>query len=53
VAHLSIYGAEPALIEGGTFLINYEEDLKNAERRFSTWLEQVIIEGLKEWRRTL
>jgi prophage maintenance system killer protein len=53
VAHLSIYGAEPALIEGGTFLINYEEDLNSAEIRFLAWLEHVVIEGLKEWRRTL
>jgi len=53
VAYLLVEGAEPKLIEGGRFLINYEEDSKNAETRFSTWLEQVIIEGLKEWRRTL
>jgi Fic family protein len=53
VAYLLIGGAEPKLIEGGMFLINYEEDSKNAEIRFAAWLERVVIEGLKEWRRTL
>jgi len=53
VAYLSIDGSAPSLIEGGSFLINYDEDLKRAEIRFSAWLEDVVIEGLKVWRRTL
>ncbi len=53
VACLAVQGAEPALIEGGTFQINYEEDLASAQARFSTWLERVIVEGLSQWRRTL
>jgi Fic family protein len=53
VAYLVLQGAEPALIKGGTFQINYEEDFASAQTRFSTWLERVIVEGLKEWRRTL
>jgi hypothetical protein len=52
VASLWVYGAQPSLIES-PFLINYEEDEKNAEIRFSAWLEGVVIEALKEWRRTL
>src|SRR5450755_418212 len=44
-------GAEPILVEGGTFLINYEEDLAAAQIRFSAWLERVILEGLNQWRR--
>jgi hypothetical protein len=53
VAYLTLQGAEPALIKGGTFQINYEEDFANAQTRFSTWLEHVIVEGLTEWRRSL
>jgi Fic family protein len=41
------------ILEGGTFQINYEEDLASAESRFSTWLERMILEGLKKWRETL
>ncbi len=53
VACLAVQGAEPTLIEGGTFQINYEEDLASAQARFSVWLERVILEGLSQWRRTL
>jgi len=53
VPYLEVQGQEPTLIKGGTFQINYEEDLAQAQTRFSAWLEHVIIEGLKEWRRTL
>jgi Fic family protein len=53
VAYLSVQGVEPQLIEGGTFQINYEEDLVTAQARFSSWLERVIVAGLAEWRRSL
>lgn len=53
VAYLSLEGAEPVLIKDGTFQINYEEDVANAQTRFSNWLDRVIVEGLMEWRRTL
>lgn len=53
VAYLVVQGGEPALVKGGAFQINYEEDLTSAQARFSTWLERVIVEGLTEWRRTL
>ena len=55
VAFLSWQGKEPSLIpiEGGTFQINYEEDLASAQSRFSKWVEHVIVEGLNEWRRNL
>jgi len=53
VAYLSPQGADPILIKNGTFLVNYEEDLTTAQTRFSDWLEQVIIAGLTEWRRTI
>ncbi len=53
IAYLSIQGAEPIIIEGPSFQINYEEEVSKARDRFSTWLEHVIVEGLKEWRRTL
>jgi Fic family protein len=53
VAYLSIGGAEPKLIEDGTFQINYEENLVSSQARFLTWLERVIVEGLNQWRRTL
>jgi fido (protein-threonine AMPylation protein) len=41
------------LVPGGTFLINYAEDLATAQKRFEPWLERVIVEGLNAWRRTL
>jgi hypothetical protein len=53
VAYMTIAGAEPALIEGGTFQINYEEDLASATARFSAWLDRVIVHGLNMWRLTL
>jgi prophage maintenance system killer protein len=53
VAYLYLQHAERILIKDGTFLINYEEDLATAQKRFSPWLERVIVEGLNEWRRTL
>jgi hypothetical protein len=53
VAYLATPNGGAALIEGGTFQINYEEDLESAKKRFSAWLNQVIINGLNVWRRTL
>jgi Fic/DOC family len=53
VACLQIQGTEPALIEGGTFQINYEEDPASAQTRFSAWLDRVIVAGLNAWRLTL
>jgi Fic family protein len=53
VAYLTLQGAEPALIKGGTFQINYAEDFASAQARFSPWLERVIVEGLAEWRHSL
>jgi hypothetical protein len=53
VAYLSVQGSEPRLIDGGSFQINYEEDAASAQKRFSSWLEGVIVHGLKQWRRTL
>jgi Fic family protein len=53
VAYLAQQGAEPVLIKGGTFQINYAEDLDSAQTRFSAWLERVLVEGLNEWRKTL
>jgi hypothetical protein len=52
VAYFSMQGAGPTLV-GSSFQINYEEDPVHAETRFSNWLEQVLVEGLGEWRRTL
>jgi Fic family protein len=53
VAYLSSQGPEPVLFPGGTFQINYEEPLKDAQERFGAWLERAIVAGLTEWRRTL
>jgi hypothetical protein len=53
VAYLAIEGKEPDVLEGGTFQINYEEDLENAQKRFSNWLERMIVEGLNKWRESL
>jgi Fic family protein len=51
VAYLAFEGKEPLVL--GTFQINYEEETASAEKRFSPWLEGMILEGLKQWRRTL
>jgi Fic family protein len=53
VPYLITQGAEPALIDGATFQINYEEDLASATKRFSAWLDDVIVRGLNMWRLTL
>lgn len=53
VAYLSIQGAEPKLIGGGSFLINYEGDFSSAQTRFSAWLDRVVIGGLNAWRLSL
>ena len=53
VPYFTLNGAEPTLIEGGAFQINYEEDLASATKRFSTWLDRVIVDGLNKWRLTL
>jgi len=52
VAYLEVPG-DVLVLEGGTFLINYEEDPAKAQARFSTWLDRIIVEGLNEWRRVL
>jgi len=52
VAYLLIQDAEPILV-GSSFQINYAEDSSHAQARFSNWLEQVLVDGLGEWRRTL
>ena len=43
----------PISINVTPFQINYEEDLETARTRFSEWLEQFVIAGLAEWRKTL
>ena len=53
VAYLSPQGSVPVLFPDGTFQINYEESLKDAQQRFAPWLERMIVAGLTEWRRTL
>jgi Fic family protein len=53
VPYLITQGAEPNLIDGATFQINYEEDLASATTRFSAWLDEVIVKGLNMWRLTL
>ncbi|HEY3823340.1 MAG TPA: Fic family protein [Bryobacteraceae bacterium] len=53
VAYLEIPTIAGLLIEGGTFQINYEEDLETAKARFAPWLNQVIVRGLNRWRQTL
>jgi Fic family protein len=55
VAYLTRSGdpSEPVLLKEGTFQINYAEDLKVAEARFTPWLERVIVETLNYWRRLL
>lgn len=40
-------------VKGSSFQINYEEAADAAQTRFSEWLEQVIVQGLNQWRRTL
>jgi hypothetical protein len=53
VPYLITQSTEPALIDGSTFQINYEEDLASATSRFSGWLDDVIVKGLNLWRLTL
>jgi Fic family protein len=47
-------GIRHVLIGGGmTFQINYEESLESASKRFSIWLDEVIVRALNMWRLTL
>ena len=34
------------------FQINYKEPLDDAQTRFSDWLEEAILRGLKLWQET-
>ena len=53
VAYLRTDGPEPTPLDGGAFQINYEEDSAHTTKRFSDWLERIIVEGLNAWRKTL
>jgi Fic family protein len=53
VAYLRTPKSEPVMLKDGTFQVNYEEDAQHTRRRFSRWIESVIVEGLNEWRKTL
>lgn len=53
VPYLTVAGGEPSLIGDSTFQINYQEDLASATKRFSAWLDRVIVQGLNMWRVTL
>jgi len=53
VPYFVTQGAEPKLVDGMAFQINYEEDLASATARFSPWLDDVIVKGLNMWRQTL
>lgn len=51
--YLHCDAAEPIMLDGGLFQINYQEDAISAEARFRPWLERMIVQGLNEWRKTL
>jgi Fic family protein len=53
VAYLALEGKEPKALEGGTFQINYEEELASVQERFLHWWERMIVEGLNRWRESL
>ena len=53
IPYLTFYGTGPSLIEDGLFQINYEESPPSARKRFSAWLDRVIVNGLNKWRLTL
>ncbi len=53
VPYLVTEGIRHTLIGGMGFQINYEESLESATKRFSAWLDEVIVKGLNMWRRTL
>ncbi len=50
-------GIEQQVIELQTvsddlFQVNYKEDVEAAERRFGPWLEEALVMGLDQWRRS-
>jgi hypothetical protein len=53
VGYYAVADSEPVVVGGGGFQVNYVEEPYQAKARFSTWLEQAIVEGLNEWRRSL
>ncbi len=53
VAYFQTGDAPPVPVCDDIFRISYQESIADSQKRFSPWLEQVLIEGLAAWRRTL
>jgi len=53
VGYLFVNGIGPTPVEGPFFQINYEESRESAKKRFSAWLDGVVVSGLNAWRRSL
>ena len=53
VAYLTVSSGQPISLARSVFQINGQEDATNVKQRFNEWLEEMIIEGLKEWRKRL
>jgi fido (protein-threonine AMPylation protein) len=53
VAYFETEDSTPSFLDDGAFQINYAEDPKEAQARFTQWLERVIVNALNAWRRTL
>ncbi len=52
-ASFLIRGKNAIALSDDIFRISYNEDSVEAGRRFSLWLEDSLIRGLAEWRKTL
>jgi len=51
-AYLEVGAAAPVPLVEDVFRISYEEPRAEVEKRYETWLEDSLIRGLEEWRRT-
>jgi Fic family protein len=53
VAYFQVAGRPFVLLTDDLFRISYQEPRPEIERRYAAWLDECLIKGLAEWRRTL
>jgi fido (protein-threonine AMPylation protein) len=53
VGYFQIGDRPPILVSDDIFRINYQEPPGDTRKRYAAWLDECLIRGLAEWRRTL
>jgi hypothetical protein len=52
-AYFQVDGGSPVALSDDIFRISYQEPQAEAVKRFAKWLDDCLIQGLAQWRRTL